>query len=374
MTRMRILFVSAVSDFKGGAEIVLRVMLANPYIDAVLAVPEDGPVAEAARDMGVPVCLYHPSAMLRVRRPPRPGPILSAIGDALRCAFRVRRFARQHGCAIVHSNGLRPHVLNAILGTLTRTKTLVHLHDVAYRRAERTIWKLIARQVDRVIMVSRPCYPAARLPRNVEVVANGIAPIHTTLPSAREPGPLRLGFVGRFHPNKGLDLLLDWFCCVCRTGPECSLTIRGRPDQDMPEYWDRICARIADEGLEDRVSKEGWVTGAATYANLDVLLVSSKVPDPAPLVVSEAMSAGLIVAAYPAGGLPDMIEDGVTGLLVERGDDLARRLSELVAAPALFERMRASAHEKILRDLSIEQFHRRLRGVYQSMHPHAAQA
>lgn len=367
MTRPKILFVSAVSDFKGGAEVVLRLMLANPHIDAVLAVPEDGPVAEAARGMRVPVCFYHPGAMLRVRRPPRVGPILAAIGDALRCTLRLRRFAEQHGCTIVHSNGLRPHVLTAILGTLTRTKTLVHLHDIPYRSIERAIWKLITQRVDRVIMVSRPCYPAATLPDNVEIVENGIIPVTAILPPARAPGPLRLGFVGRFHPNKGLDLLLDWFSCVCRLGPDCVLTIRGRPDPDMPSYWERICARIRDEGLEHRVHKEGWVTGSGTYANLDVLLVSSQVPDPAPLVVSEAMSAGLIVAGYPAGGLPDMIDDGVTGLLVERGDDLARRLGELVATPAVFDRMRAAAHNKVVADLSIEQFHRRLYGVYSSM-------
>ena len=367
MTRIKVLFVSPVSDFKGGAEVVLRVMLANPHIDAVLAVPEDGAMAAAACDMGVPVCFYHPGAMLNVRRPPRAGPILAAIADAVRCASRLRRFARQHGCTIIHSNGLRPHVLNAILGTLTRTKTLIHLHDIPYRRTERAIWRLIAHQVDQVIMVSRPCFPAAKLPGNVLVLANGISPVLRTLPPARETGPLRLGFVGRFHPSKGLDLLLDWFSCVCRVAPDCVLTLRGRPDPDVPGYWDRICARIRDEGLEHRVRKEGWVSGNGTYADLDVLLVSSQVPDPAPLVVAEAMSAGVVVAGYPAGGLPDMIEDGVTGVLAQRGDDLARRLAELVADPALFNNMREVAHERVLRDLTIEGFHTRLLNVYRSI-------
>ena len=367
MTPIKVLFVSPVADFKGGAEVVLRVMLANPHIDAVLAVPEDGPMAAAAREMGVPVCFYHPGAMLNVRRPPRVGPILAAITDAVRCALRLRRFVRQHGCTIIHSNGLRPHVLNAILGTLTRVKTLIHLHDIPYRQTERAIWKLIAHQVDQVIMVSRPCYPADVLPGNVHVLPNGVSPVVLNLPQGRETGPLRLGFVGRFHPNKGLDLLLDWFSCVCRNGPDCVLTLRGRPDPDVPGYWDRICARIRDEGLEHRVRKEGWVSGVGTYANLDVLLVSSQVPDPAPLVVAEAMSAGVIVAGYPAGGLPDMIEDGLTGLLVQRGDDLARRLAELVADPAMFNNMREAAHEKVLRDLNIEGFHRRLHNVYRSV-------
>ena len=372
MTRPKVLFVSAVPDFKGGAEVVLRIMLANPYVDAVLAAPEDGPVAEAARDLGVPVCFFRPGAMLSVRRPPRPGPILAAVADAVRCAGRLRRFARQHGCSIVHSNGLRPHVLNAILATAVptrhaRLRTLVHLHDIPYRSAERAIWRMIAQRVDKVILVSRPCYPAAQLPDKSEVVSNGIVPVSPNLPRPRAPGPLRLGFVGRFHPNKGLDVLLDWFAAVCLAGLDAVLTIRGRPDRDVLDYWDMICARIRQEGLQDRITQDGWVTGAATYANLDVLLVSSKVPDPAPLVVPEAMSAGVIVAGYPAGGLPEMIEDGVTGLLVRDGDDLARRLGALMAAPAQIEHMREAAHARVVSELSVERFHRRLHGVYAAM-------
>lgn len=367
MPRLKILFVSAVPDFKGGAEVVLRAMLDNKLIEPVLAVPNDGPLAEAARAMGITVCSYNPGAMLRVHRPPRPGPMLAAAADATRCAFRLRALAQEHGCSIIHSNGLKPHMLCAILGTLTRTKTLVHLHDIPYRRAERVIWKVIANRVSRVIMVSRPCYPSDTLPANVQVVPNGIAMACKTLPPARAPGPLRLGFVGRFHPNKGLDLLLDWFAAVRQHGPDATLTIRGRPDPEMPDYWDRIRGRIRDEGLEPFVRQEGWVTGAATYAGLDILLMSSKTPDPAPLVVPEAMSTGVVVAGYPAGGIPGMIEDGVTGLLVESGADLSRRLRSLMETPGDFDRMRRSAYEHVKSEYSIAGFHARLLGVYQDM-------
>ena len=360
---------SAVSEFKGGAEVVLRTMLANPHIQPVLATPAEGAVGEAAAAMGIPVCYYRPDAMMKVHRPPRPGPIIAAAFDAARCAFRLRRLAREHGCDLLHSNGLKPHILCAILGIATRARTLVHLHDIPYTRAERLLWRVIACCVSRVIMVSRPCFPGDALPANVQVVQNGIAMVNPVLPPERAAGPLRLGFVGRFHPNKGLDVLVDWFGAARRRGLDAILIIRGRPDPEKPEYWEHIQARLQGEGLDSWVRKEGWTTGAATYAGLDLLLLPSKTPDPAPLVVPEAMSAGVIVAGYPAGGISTMIEQGRTGLLVEDGDGLATQLRALLDDPGAMSTMREAAFAHVQASFSVVSFHERLAAVYASMLP-----
>ena len=373
-TKPKVLFVSPVPDFKGGAEVVLRTMLANPHVAAVLATPSPGPLSEAAEAMGIPVCHYHPGAMLLVRRPPRPRAILAAAADAVRCAARLRRLALQHGCDLIHSNGLKTHLLCVLMAGMTRVPTLVHLHDIPYQRAERMIWRLIARSVTRVILVSRPCYPDARLPRNVEVVRNGIAMVPTTLQAPRPAGTLRLAFIGRFHPAKGLDRLVDWFGAVRAAGLDATLTIRGRPDADNVGYWERIKERIGAEGLAPFVLQEGWVTGPATYANIDVLLLPSQLPDPAPLVIPEAMSADVVVAAYPTGGIPDMIDDGRTGLLVAEAPALVARLMSFQSDPAALERIRTEAKREVLEEGSLDAFHARLDRVYQAMLGRPAQA
>ena len=367
MTGPRILFVSPVPDFKGGAEVVLRHMLTNPHIEPVLAVPEDGPVAEAARALSIPVGYYHPTAMLHVHRPPRLGPMLAALADAFRCAFRLHRLARAHGCSIIHSNGLKTHMLCTILATLSRVRTLVHLHDIPYRASERAIWALIARCVSHVVIVSRPCFPRAVLPGHVTVVHNGIRMLSDSLPPAAPSGPLRLGFVGRFHPNKGMDVLIDWFVSIRARGIAATLTIRGRPDPNMPQYWTDIQARIEREGLAPYVQYDGWVTGAATYAGIDMLLMTSKTPDPLPLVVPEAMSAGVVVAGYAAGGVPEMIEDGRTGLLASDSEGLADRVAALWWDPARFAALRQAAYDHARAEFAMEPFHRRLLDVYHAM-------
>ncbi len=116
--------------------------------------------------------------------------------------------------------------------------------------------------------------------------------------------------------------------------------------------------------------EEGWTTGAATYAGLDVLLIPSKTPDPAPLVVLEAMSAGVIVAAYPAGGIPTMIEDKRTGLLVERGETLAAELQRLQDDPGIGERLRQAAFEHVRTQHGIAGFHAKLAEIYSAMIEH----
>ena len=363
----RILYVSPVSDFKGGAEVVLRTMLANPLVQPVLAAPSEGPLSEEALAKGIPVCFFRPTALLRVRRPPRPLPMAAAVIDALRCAFRLRRLAQLHGCTIVHSNGLKTHILCALLGRLTDTRTLVHMHDIPYSRSEKLIWKIIAASVCRVILVSRPCYPGDSLPGNVEVVRNGIATLSSVLVPNRETGPLRLGFVGRFHPNKGLDQLIDWFAAVRRDGLDATLTVRGRPDPDNPQYWDRIQQRISDEKLKPFVVQDGWKTGNETYAGLDILLVTSNIPDPAPLVVPEAMGAGVIVAAYPAGGIPGMMDEGRTGLLVHTGEELVTRLRALSAKPKAMANLRSAAFSWVNEEFGVAQFHQRLATIYAAL-------
>ena len=74
----------------------------------------------------------------------------------------------------------------------------------------------------------------------------------------------------------------------------------------------------------------------------------SHIPDPGPLVVPEAMSAGVIVIGYPAGGIPFSIQDGISGLLIENAADVGIALKKLVETPGAYARMRHDAHGRIL--------------------------
>jgi glycosyltransferase involved in cell wall biosynthesis len=91
------------------------------------------------------------------------------------------------------------------------------------------------------------------------------------------------------------------------------------------EHYEHGLRRLAGElGLAERVRFTGFVTDPrALYAAADVVVVPSTRPDPLPNAALEAAAAGCCVVASRHGGLPEIVRDGVTGLLVAPGDPVA---------------------------------------------------
>ena len=162
----------------------------------------------------------------------------------------------------------------------------------------------------------------------------------------REPRRRRLGlaeadplllFLGRLVPVKGIDLLLD----ACAGLPVELLVVGDGPER--PSLERRAAAlgvRARFLGEQTGEDKAGWLAAA------DVLVLPSRVlPDgrteSAPLVLLEAMAAGVPVLATRVGGNPDLITEGENGLLVPPGEaaPLRAALEQLLAGPGLRRRL-----------------------------------
>ena len=350
LPKTRVLFVSPVSEAKGGAERALIELLSNPWLDCALAVPEYGELGIAAERRNVACACYHPTALSSVHRPPRLSQMAAAVVDTFRCALRIRRIARAHSCDLIHTNGLKAHAIGVLLRILFGFQVVVHLHDIPYSKLERMIWRGISLFANRVIVVSSPCWPGT-MTKKVFVLPNGVRAVSSLPAPAPKPNNVRLGFVGRYHPHKGLDLLLDWVGAARDAGLDVGLVTRGRPDPDHPLYWPRICDRIKAEGREPYVIDQGWQNGERTYQDIDFLLVPSDIPDPAPLVIPEAMMAGVVVIGFPAGGIPSLIPPG-TGSLARSPLEFVAALRTYLQTPGLYEEVRAAAyrHVKVAHD------------------------
>jgi glycosyltransferase involved in cell wall biosynthesis len=315
----------------------------------------------------LPVVYFNPSALLDVHRPVRIANALRSIPDALRCAARLRRLAREHGCQIIHSNGLKVHLL-AMLAALfqRRLRSIVHLHDIPYSAVERSLWRALGRGADRVVVVSRPCWPGRRLPANVRIIPNGLpapaAPQSAPVPAAT--GVFRLGFVGRFHPHKGLMLLVSWVAAARDAGLVFELHLRGAPDPHMPAYWAAVQQRLADLNLQDRVYLDGWRSGDSVYAELDAIVVPSDYPDPLPRVVLEAGVRGLPVIALPSGGIPTMIIEGTTGFFVTDLSGFVAVLRDLIRNPQLRSEVGSAAQRYVAAEFTLRRFYDRFDALY----------
>ena len=177
--------------------------------------------------------------------------------------------------------------------------------------------------------------PAAR----VRVSDYGFAP----LPRAPRQGSaeLRIGFVGTLVWHKGAHRLLEEARRLPAEGVR--ILLHGDP-ATFPAYSDRLRALAA--GL--RVELPGPFDDAgraAAYASMDVLVVPSLWPENSPLVIHEAFQAGVAVVAARVGGIPELVEDGVSGLLFDpRAEgELAACLERLRAEPGLGQSLAAAA-------------------------------
>jgi glycosyltransferase involved in cell wall biosynthesis len=153
------------------------------------------------------------------------------------------------------------------------------------------------------------------------------------------PGPVRFGYIGALHPQKGIELLLEAFRDV---GHGASLHVFGSVfgSPISRNFWRRI---------RDRATPNVFFQGAydndrvgEILARVDVVVVPSMWYENSPLTIQEAFIAGLPVITADAGGMAELVRDGVDGLRFRFGDsaDLGEKLRRVAGTPEILDRLR----------------------------------
>jgi glycosyltransferase involved in cell wall biosynthesis len=152
-------------------------------------------------------------------------------------------------------------------------------------------------------------------------------------------------FLGELVSHKGIQVLLEAFQRV--DGDKATLYIGGRgPLEGLVREVCRCCPNIHYPGFVVGEEKKKLLQSA------DALVVPSLFQDPSPLVILEAQHYGLPVIASRVGGIPELVSDGETGILVDPQDSvqLHRAIERLIQDPGLW----SSMHQKMLeKDKSI---------------------
>lgn len=177
---------------------------------------------------------------------------------------------------------------------------------------------------------------------NVRVIPHPVAPQQFSV-SADYAAP-RVLCVGSLVPVKGVDIVLSAFASC--TVPGAELVIAG----DGPERMN-LESRARELGISNRVRFVGFLDRAALaaeFARARVFVMASRM-DTSPNALTEAHAAALPVIATRAGGIPEMVDDGRDGLLVNVDDHaaLARGMNELLPDAARCRAMGAAGKEKV---------------------------
>lgn len=177
-----------------------------------------------------------------------------------------------------------------------------------------------------------------RTARQLRVIrGNNPADALPPLPPPPPPGtPLRLGFLGRLDPAKGIELLIDAVAALPRGAATLAIAGRG-PDG----YAAALRARA---GGHAAIGFCGQVEAGAFLQGIDLLVIPSVWEDPFPRVFHEALAHGVPSLVTPLGGLPEAIVPGRTGFVTAAATAAALRatLAEVQAGAAGLPAMRAA--------------------------------
>jgi glycosyltransferase involved in cell wall biosynthesis len=186
----------------------------------------------------------------------------------------------------------------------------------------------------------------------LRVVHCGVDPSRFRPVQRRAEGPAEILCVGRLVPEKGQGILLRAVAELTRRGVEARLTFIG----DGPRRG-ALEKAAAEAGIADRVTFAGAVGQddiGRYYDAADVFCLPS-FAEGVPVVLMEAMASGLPVLTTRIMGIPELVDDGVSGVLVPpgRADVLGDALAGLVGDPAVREAFGAAGRRKVQSDFEV---------------------
>lgn len=373
MAAHRLLVVNHAVDIGGAERVLLRLLdsLDPALFTPALAVPFDGPLTDEARSRGIPVYAGHPAPrLLGIRRKSLGRDRLSMAlypYDLAASAARLARLVRTGGFDLVFTNSAKADVYGTLAARLARRPAVIRLHDIVDSDAFSKLNILLLKTCARYLAVStlpvsnasKEMMAALGVPRSrLHTVFNGIDLEAEARPAYREgvrtefgiaeDAPLA-GLVGRLVDWKGPDFFIRAAARVADQVPGSRFMLVGDAVFGEKEYVDELKGLADSLGLTERLVFTGFRDDVTRImSSLDVLVHASTLPDPLPTVLIEAMAMGRPVVAVAAGGVPEIVEEGVTGLTVPPRDTaaMASAIAALLSDP---ERARAMGDEGLER-------------------------
>lgn len=379
---IKILYLNPSSQL-GGAEWVLHDLVTHldqTRFTPLVVLPTDGPLVERLRTAGVDVRLVNAFApLLRLGRHSRPldyARALPALVQAVRGLLQVKRLIEDEGIAIVHAHGLKMHFLAGVLSFCLPAKIIWHLHDFVSQRKFYRLFLLLADVCPSVMIVNSAAVAAdLGTARNAVIVHNGVdldtfSPSHADHPKDEL---LRVGIIGVLTPWKGHEVFLEAARSVSQRASHVKFWVVGDEIYDTDGhrgYRRQLEQWVQANGLQEQVRFTGFRPDVAQVINsLDVVVHASVEPEPFGRVLIEAMACGKPVIAANAGGVPEIVEHGVTGLLVPPGDagQLAEMMLRLVNDDSERRRLGTAGHQRVEQRFSLTQQVRRMETIYESL-------
>ncbi len=359
----RVMFVDHTSML-GGGEIALFNLatgLKCAGMEPVVVLFETGKLWDKLQASGIEVHLFpvQPSvksahkdslglkSLLKIRV------ICSAIASVMRLAKLIRHINPE----IVHCNNLKSNLIGGFAGRLAGKKVIWHIRDRFENdylpRSVVKALRLLARYVPHgVVANSQSTLDTVWLPQNKAqwVIYSGIQlPIER--PDKTFANPVRIGLVGRIAPWKGQHIFLEAASIVVQRYPTVEFVVIGAALFGEDEYANSVKARSTQPDLVGKVVWEGFRDDVIDAIDtLDVVVHASVTAEPFGQVVVEGMAMKKPVIATAGGGVLEIIEDQINGVLVPMNDSsaMADAICTVLADPGGSAQMGKKARQRVI--------------------------
>ena len=274
----------------------------------------------------------------------------------LRPAWKVARIVRREGYRLLHSHTARSALIACLASRLTGVPMVHHVHSPTARDTTHrwrswvngVVENRCLRRASILIPVSQSLAEHVRrrgfAEEAISVVPNGVPFRDPVPPRDRSRQTWTLGTVALFRPRKGLEVLLHSLALLRSRG--LPVRLRAVGGFETPDY-ERQMRRLAEGlGLGESVDWVGFTRDVdGEWAQMDLFVLPSLFGEGLPMVVLEAMAAGVPVVATRVEGTPEVIRDGRDGLIARPNDPehLAETLGRVIRGEVDWYALRASA-------------------------------
>jgi glycosyltransferase involved in cell wall biosynthesis len=279
------------------------------------------------------------------------GRLVRTLIDAVRIARLVRR--RRVGLVLTNSSVCLAPVIGA---RLAGVPVVVHARDVPKSRLAPLVFALHGALAQAVVVIASGLAPYFHRGRRARVaqIADGIVIRAQVREAVSFQSPLRLCLIGGVDRRKGQDVAVAALELLRQQGLQATLALVGR--ETDPTFAAAVRADVARRGLAQAVEFVGEVADAAPQLAVADIVIAPSRGEWTPLVLMEALVAGIPVVATRVGGVEDVVHDRESGLLVASEDPqaLAAAIAELASDPASALAMAARGRGHVEQNFRIE--------------------
>jgi glycosyltransferase involved in cell wall biosynthesis len=368
----------------GGAEVTLLTLLRNidrSRFDVTVIVSSDGTFSKALGASGISVSIVHlPMGLIRLKRGKAFQSLLLLLASLFSLQFFILNlclYLKKNRFQLVLTNTIKSHLYGSVAARLCSIPLIWRFHDILSPsdfspfliKCLALFGRLFPKKILAVSKVTRDHLAQSGIDRGkIDVIFNSVD--HERLESTGgfknirgeyrlENGVRLVGCIGRIIPQKGQKVLLSAIPGVLQRYPDAVFLIVGDAFLKEEAYKKELVEFIEKSGMEKSARLTGFRTDIGNVIqSLDLVIFPSIAPEAFPLSVLEALWLGKPVIASDIGGVKEIIEDGVTGVLVEpnQPEQITDRILSLFDHQEISDRIGQNAKEMVRQEFSLNNY------------------